>query len=141
MEPTALSADRIKHLEFVQGAINRMATNSFLLKGWTVTISAAIFAVAVKGANHHFVLIGLFPALAFWSLDAYYLRRERMFRCLYDEVAGGGTPPSPFSMSTARFEAAVQSWFRTLWCPATGLVHGTAVVLVLVLWRILTIDP
>ncbi len=30
---------KIKHLEFIQAAINRMAGNSFLLKGWTVTLS------------------------------------------------------------------------------------------------------
>lgn len=135
-------AEVIKHLEFIQGAINRMATNSFLLKGWTVTICAAIFAVAVKGAtNPHFVLIGLFPAAAFWSLDAYYLRRERLFRCLYDDIASGGVPESAFSMSTKSYEKDVKSWGKTLLAPATGLVHGTAVLLVFVLWRILMLDP
>lgn len=37
-----------KHLEFIQMAINRMASNLFLLKGWTVALIAALFALAAK---------------------------------------------------------------------------------------------
>ena len=39
---------KLKHLEFIQQAINRMASNLFLLKGWTVTLIAAMFALAAK---------------------------------------------------------------------------------------------
>lgn len=34
---------KIKHLELVQGVINRMANNSFMLKGWAVTLVAGVF--------------------------------------------------------------------------------------------------
>ena len=27
---------KLKHLEFIQGVINRLATNSFQMKGWSV---------------------------------------------------------------------------------------------------------
>jgi len=43
--------ERLKHLEFVQPLVPRMAGYSFLLKGWTVTLSAALFALAAKDAN------------------------------------------------------------------------------------------
>ena len=43
--------DPNKYLEFIQQTITRMANNSFLLKGWTVTLSAAIFALAAKDAD------------------------------------------------------------------------------------------
>lgn len=36
---------KIKHLEMIQGIINRMASNSFYLKGWAVTLVAGIFAI------------------------------------------------------------------------------------------------
>lgn len=39
-------SDKQKHLEFLQGAINRMAGNLFLLKGWTITLIAALFALS-----------------------------------------------------------------------------------------------
>jgi hypothetical protein len=40
-----------KHLEMIQGVINRMARNLFFLKGWTTTLIAALFALAAKDAN------------------------------------------------------------------------------------------
>jgi hypothetical protein len=42
------SSDKHEHLEFLQAAINRMAGNLFLLKGWTITLIAALFALAAK---------------------------------------------------------------------------------------------
>ena len=33
---------KLKHLELVQSVINRMASNSFMLKGWAVTLVAGI---------------------------------------------------------------------------------------------------
>ena len=37
---------KLKHLEFIQAAIARMATNSFLFKGWAMTIAVGIAAFA-----------------------------------------------------------------------------------------------
>ena len=31
----------IKHLEIIQGVVNRLASNSFLIKGWSMTILSA----------------------------------------------------------------------------------------------------
>ena len=36
---------KLKHLEMIQAVITRMAKNSFLLKGWSITLTAAIFAL------------------------------------------------------------------------------------------------
>ena len=43
--------NKIKHLEIIQGIINRMAGNSFALKGWAVTLIAGIFALANIGVQ------------------------------------------------------------------------------------------
>ena len=78
--------ERIEHLKMIQLAVTRMANNSFLIKGWAVTLVAALFALAAAEANENFVLIALVPTLAFWFLDTYYLRQERLFRALFDAV-------------------------------------------------------
>lgn len=75
-----------KHLEFIQNAISRMSQNSYLLKGWTVTLVAATFAVSVSVASVWLVAAALLPTVAFALLDARYLREERLFRRLYDAV-------------------------------------------------------
>ncbi len=66
----------IAHLGFIQGIITRMGTNSFLLKGWSVTLVAAMFALAVKDADKSFMLIAYFPVFVFWALDASFLHQE-----------------------------------------------------------------
>ncbi len=36
-----------KHLELIQGVINRLSTNPFLLKGWSVVLILAVIVVMV----------------------------------------------------------------------------------------------
>jgi len=75
---------KIKYLEMIQGIINRMASNSFMLKGWAVTLVAGIFALSAKGSNSLFFLITYVPIILFWFLDSYYLQLERKYRKLYN---------------------------------------------------------
>src|ERR1039458_2620376 len=75
-----------KHLEMIQGIINRMASNLFYLKGWTITLIAALFALAAKDANPKYIFVAYFPVIIFWVLDGYFLSQERRFRALYDDV-------------------------------------------------------
>lgn len=77
---------KIKHLEMIQGIINRMANNSFLLKGWAVSIVAGIFALAGKTTNNMYILFTVVPIIIFYFLDAYYLQQERLYRVLYEKV-------------------------------------------------------
>lgn len=77
---------KLKHLEMVQGVINRMASNSFMLKGWAVTLVAGIFALAGKDTDKLYFLVAYVPVIVFWGLDAYYLLQERLYRSLYDKV-------------------------------------------------------
>ncbi|GHT29154.1 hypothetical protein AGMMS49574_05050 [Bacteroidia bacterium] len=77
---------KIKFLEMIQGVINRMASNSFLLKGWAVTLLAGIFALAAKDSNFSFFLIAYIPIILFWFLDSYYLQLERKYRVLYNRA-------------------------------------------------------
>lgn len=75
-----------KHLEVIQTVINRMASNSFLFKGWSITIIAGISAFATQDSNGLLMIVPIVATLLFWGVDAYYLMLERAFRSLYDEV-------------------------------------------------------
>lgn len=77
--------NKIKHLEMIQAIIARMAQNSFMIKGWALTLVVAMFAFVPKTAGL-FVPIVLVPILIFALLDAYYLQLERRYRKLYDIV-------------------------------------------------------
>lgn len=105
-----------KHLEFIQTSINRMSGNLFLLKGWSVTLVAALFALAAKDTNKAYILIAYFPLLIFWILDGYFLSHERRFRALYEHVRSLKEEDIDFSMDTGPFRADP----RTTWLAAMG---------------------
>lgn len=93
---------KIKHLEFIEGAINRMASNSFAMKGWMLTIVAALLAIYADSnpKNSLYILIAIFPTVMFWLLDAYYLYIERKYRDLYKLANKDDSKVKPFDMST-----------------------------------------
>jgi hypothetical protein len=72
--------EKLKHLEFIQNVVNRMANTSFLLKGWSITIISALFAWRVKEAAKEVLWLGVALTFVFWFLDSYFLWHERMFR-------------------------------------------------------------
>lgn len=76
----------IKHLEFIQAVISRLATDSFLMKGWALTVTGAFFGFSAKDLDWHLAFVGLLPMVAFWVLDAYFLSRERIYREMYEAV-------------------------------------------------------
>ena len=56
---------KLKHLEFIQSIITRMASNSFLLKGWAITIVSALIAISIDKNNFGYLIISYFPILIF----------------------------------------------------------------------------
>lgn len=57
---------KLKHLEFIQNTITRMAHNSFLLKGWATTLVVSIFGLNKSDIDFRIVLIAMFLTLMFW---------------------------------------------------------------------------
>lgn len=78
--------NKIAHLEFIQNTITRMSSNSFSLKGWCVTIIAALVALSIKESSVWLYLFSIIPTIVFWLLDSYYLWQEKLFRHLYNDV-------------------------------------------------------
>jgi len=126
--------DKHKHLEFIQGAVNRMAGNLFLLKGWTITLIAALFALSAKDSNKSYVLIAYFPAIIFWILDAYFLSQERRFRALYDHVRLLAPDKIDFSMDTSPFKSERRNtWAGALISVTLLTYYGALLALMFVL--------
>lgn len=99
--------ERMKHLEMIQGVIGRLSTNSFFVKGWSVTLAAALFAFAVQNEEWVFSALGVLAVLVFWLLDAYYLRHERLFRELYNDARLSTSTVQEFSMDTTPYSGKV----------------------------------
>ena len=78
-----------KHLDYLQAIITRHNTNSFMLKGWTITLLSALLALSGAIKEPNLTLIGLFPILIFWLLDSFYLSNERCFIDLFNSAVTG----------------------------------------------------
>lgn len=124
---------KIKHLEFIQDTIKRMAGNSFLLRGWSVTLIIAIFTLASKSYNPTYLWIVLFTTLIFWALDSYYLFQERKFRCLYDDVRVKDENEIDFSMKTKKNHCDKCQWFSSAKSSVFIVFYGIVILIVVVI--------
>jgi len=83
-EETELQA-KIAWLHMIQAVITRMSNYGFMLKGWGVTLVAALLALSVgKDGNSNIAMLGILVSLVFWALDGWFLQTETRFRNLYD---------------------------------------------------------
>lgn len=122
---------KLKHLEMIQGVVNRMATNSFTFKGWAVTIIAGLSAFAAKDSDKKLLFIALFATLLFWAIDAYYLSLERCYRQLYIRVSRIDPANVDFNMSL-HDRSIGASWVKAALSPILLTFYGSASVIVIV---------
>lgn len=122
---------KLKHLEFIQAVISRMAQNSFLFKGWAITIAAGLSAFGAANTKHALVSIALVSTLMFWGLDSYYLWLERRFIELYAVVAGAGEDRIDFLMKIDKTKP-VRTWLKTCCRPHLCALYGAIVAVELI---------
>jgi hypothetical protein len=125
---------RLKHLDDIGAVIGRLSHQSFIIRGWSVTLVSVVLVII--GAQEHRsdapILLALFPTFIFWGLDAYYLRQERLFRRLYATVGrrladGDGSRADLFDMNFRQQRHEVQGLARTM---VAGNVLAIPVMLV-----------
>ncbi|MCX7085843.1 MAG: hypothetical protein NTY69_09940 [Methylococcales bacterium] len=127
---------KLKHLEMIQYVINRLAGNSFLLKGWSVTLTSALFALAAKDSNPFFIYLAYFPCVSFWFLDGYFLHQERLYRKLYQSVSKKQPREIDFSMNATMFENEVDSWQSTCFSLTLSIFHGSVLGTIIIIMLI-----
>lgn len=128
---------KIAHLSFIQGVISRMGNNSFLVKGWSITLVAAMFALSAKDSNPKLIIMTYFPVMIFWILDGFFLHQEKLFRKLYEKVASGSVPSDLFTLDTKIISNEVDHLIKVLFSKTILLFHGAIIALVLLAMFIL----
>jgi len=121
----------LKEIEIIQDTIKRMAFNSFMVKGWAITL--VVVALLLKGTDYQ-VCIAFIPLLVFWFLDAYFLQQERLYRKLYEWVTNNRlqTDEYLFDMNAYRFKDEVQSRFRIMFSITLGWFYGSIAILIVI---------
>lgn len=121
----------LKEIELIQDIIKRMAFNSFMIKGWTITL--VVVTLLFKGTKHQ-IWIAFIPLIVFWFLDAYFLWQERMYRKLYEWVISNRlkTEEYLFNLNAYRFKEEVQKKIRIMFSITLGWFYGSIAILILV---------
>ena len=114
----------LKEIDIIQDIIKRMASNSFMIKGWTITL--VVVVLLLKGSKYQ-VFIALIPLILFWFLDAYFLWQERMYRKLYKWVISNRlkTDEYLFDMDASRFKDKVPSKCKIMFSITLGWFYGS----------------
>ena len=130
--------NKLKHLEMIQGVINRMAQCSFMLKGWSVTLVAALLALSVATKQKIALMsVSFLPLIVFWILDGYYLCQERLFRSLYDSIRTKDEKEIDFSMDTRGFKGGRNTWMSTTTSTTIRTFYGSLVIALIVVISLL----
>ena len=81
-----MSDGKKEYLQMIQEPICRMSTISAIFKGFAATIVAGISLISYSTTSVLILGLSFLPVLAFGILDVYYLKLERKFRFLFDQV-------------------------------------------------------
>ncbi len=121
----------LKEIEIIQEIIKRMAFNSFMIKGWAITL--VVVTLLLKGTEYQ-VGIAFIPLFVFWFLDAYFLWQERMYRKLYEWVIKNRLEKDEnlFDMNAYRFKDEVQSRLRIMFSITLGWFYGSIAILIVI---------
>lgn len=119
----------LKEIDLIQDIIKRMANNSFLVKGWAITL--VVVTILFKGSDSQ-IVIAIIPLVAFWFLDAYFLRQERLYRKLYSWVIKNRPSNKDyiFDLNATRFENEVDSIKRIMFSITLGCFYGSICVII-----------
>lgn len=78
--------EKIAYLQMIQEPIGRMSTASAIFKGFAATIVAGVAALTYCEVNTWILALSFIPVLLFLMLDIYYLKLEKKYRYLYEQV-------------------------------------------------------
>ena len=95
-------------------------------------LTAALLALAAQNTNLLFIYLAYFPSIMFWLLDGYFLRQEKLYRALFNQVRLSPEDKIDFSLDTAVVQKLVPGWSQILGAQTIILFHGSIIVSILV---------
>ena len=140
----AKSKDQVvKHLEMIQGVVNRLGHDSFLVKGWSMAllVAAMFFLTRVTHPDSwtaYIVLALLIPVFGFWVLDGYFLWQERLFQKVYNEIRKQES--TDFAMNIMKHRDKLKcNWPSAIFSLTLFIFYGVEIIFVLMAFFIVQI--
>lgn len=108
----------------IQTVITRLASQSTTIKGWCVTVTAALLGVGAGSTTPLVAVIAAYVVATFAVLDAYYLALERGYRELYRRTAAGRTEEWSLDIDRPGWDEVGQA----LKAPVIALLYGASLL-------------
>ncbi|KAB0613785.1 hypothetical protein [Campylobacter hyointestinalis] len=117
--------EEVKNLQEI---IKRMATNSLEIKKWTVAL-----VISTLILKFEYKYIAFIPLIAFWILDSYYLRQERLFRKQYEEIIATRmhSDENFFNVNPEKYKKDVKSTFKICFSVSTLPFYGSIFIILI----------
>lgn len=125
-----------KEIDLIQNCIERMSKSSFLIKGWDLSILGIMTGFFLKNKNIGLVVMVIIINTIFWWLDAYYLREERLYRAMYNDVLtkrNNGNYLDLYSLDNKKYVSKKQGLVRAMFSKTLIIMYGTIVVIALLI--------
>lgn len=104
----SMESEKLEYLQMIQEPICRVSTVSAIFKGFAATIVSGIAALTYYDVNVWILGLSFLPMFVFFVLDIYYLKIEKKFRFLYEQVRTGNHELD-FSMQLTKDNIAAKS--------------------------------
>lgn len=132
--PTDTDENKRLHLQMIENTISRMGSNSFLIKGWSLTAIGGLITLYFANIEHAWAYSLLWMAfiicLMFWVIDTYYLQIEHRYRALYDHVRKQSEEDIDFNM---HLPATNETFLGCMRRPIFLLSYGFVSVMLLII--------
>lgn len=128
-----------KEIDLIQSCIERMARNSFMIKGWALTILAGFIAFLQDSVltSPWLVICGIIiPILGFWYIDAYFLHTEKCYRKLYNWTITNrkiGNRELQYNLDPSRFKKECGSIFKVFISPTLSVFFGIPILVMIII--------
>jgi len=119
-----------KKIDLIQNIITRLASNSFKIKGWTISLIVATFLIQ---SEKYYSFLALIPVIGFWILDTYYLKQERLYRAFYSYVIQEEVKQKTISLelNLNKYTIEIEKWrkqakgfIKVLFSKTIGVFYG-----------------
>lgn len=129
--------DKLVYLQLIQEPICRMSTISAIFKGFAAAIVGGIAMISYSDISLVVLGLSFLPVFAFLILDIYYLKLERKFRYLYNEVKDN-KHPIDYSLELKLDKATLKKANATNWkcikSPSIYLFYPIMIVVIVIVF-------
>ncbi|MBT0398905.1 hypothetical protein [Morganella morganii] len=91
-----------------------------------------------EGISQSFAYLALFPLVIFWGLDTFFLRQEKMYRKLYEEVANGNVKSDRYTMNASVYSKDIGCYLEVVFSKTLLPFYGVMIVMIMIfMWKVL----